>query len=91
MNPIFKFFRAIWRWYYTRWVDLHADIPSRTPKLEKLKWIPKNIKPDKHEPFGYIDTIQFEIDKIPAKTEVILDMISPQEAKEVVEKCVVQH
>src|SRR6056300_392489 len=78
----------IWKYYYSHWVDL--DRPDGSPKLDKLRWLPNKITTDKHMKFGPIDTIQFDIKNMPMKEEVIFEMSSIKEAKEVV-SCVAQH
>lgn len=81
--------KKIWRGYYNRFIA--DDRLNGNIELDKLKWLPKTLIPNKNEPFGYIDTIYFDIKNIPIKEEVILDIITQEQAKEVIEKCVVQN
>ena len=74
--------KKIWKWYYNHFIN---DDRTHPPKLSELRWLPKTIIPNKNEKFGYIDTIYFDIEKIPIKTEIILDI-----QEEVNETCAVQ-
>ena len=88
IKKIKSFIKGIWNWYFNKFIN--DDHPSRNIPLDKLKWLPKNVYTGKPEPFGHIDSIQFDIKNILTKEEVVIEVASLEKAKEVVEKCVAQ-
>ena len=74
--------KKLWKWYYNKFVA--DDSQDNIVKLDKLKWLPKTLTSDKNVPFGYIDSIQFDIENIPIKEELILDIITREQIEEVI-------
>lgn len=79
-------FRKIWSWYYKRFVlETNSNVP-----ISSLKWIKKDLKSGRKEPFSRVDSIKFDINKILTKDEIIIEVESKEKAKEIIEKCVVR-
>lgn len=75
--------KKLWNWYHNKYLSQNYD--TNVP-LDKLKWLPKQLNPGKKEPFGFIDSIYFDIKRIPIKEEIVFEMENAQE----VIKCAVR-
>lgn len=76
-------FNRLWHWYYHKYVS--DDRHDNDVALEDLKWLPKTLRPNKNEPFGLINTIQFDIQNIPMDETVIFEMVTENQARNIVE------
>ena len=81
-------FKKLWEWYYKNYIN--EDNTKNDVKLKNLIWISKNIYSKRNVPFGYINSIRFDVEKILTKEEVVIDVTTIEQATEVL-KCVVQN
>lgn len=84
-----KLFKKIWTWYKESF--LLEDSDRNNVKLNDLVWLSHNVS--KRKPFDYCDSIEFDIESILTKREVELEMISVEQAKQIIgeEQCVARN
>jgi hypothetical protein len=87
LRKIIELPRKIFDWYVRMFIN--DDGRDDNVKLEDLMWLPKKLVQGKNEPFGFIDTIQFNINQIPMKEEVIFECLTETQAHRIIEKCIV--